>query len=67
MNEEQQKAVSEALNLLHRIDDTDEGQVAYRCARRMLAESLGLPVREYMLLMDRPDTVKPIYCPSMYK
>ena len=66
MNNEQRKAVSSALECMGSIDDTDHGQVMYRVARRQLAEALGLPVENYMLLRDRKETVKPIYCPSQY-
>lgn len=67
MNSEQRLAVAEALALIDRMDDTDDGQVAYRVARRMLAEALGLSLHNYMLLKDKKDTVRPLYCPSQYE
>jgi len=66
MNEEQRIAVRRALDNIVDIDDSDMGQCCYRVARRLLAEVLGLPVEDYMLLKDTKATVKPMYCPSQY-
>ena len=67
MNGEQREVLLKVLQTIDYIDDSDSGQSSYRCAKRMIAEVLGLPLEEYMLLMDKKETLKPLYCKSQYE